>query len=196
MRLGARSFRFSGLRVRCGLALAGLTASLACTAPASADPQLSGALTTGAALTDMRASNGPRVAYHLGGRFDALLFRDRAGTMALGPYIDLATEAFDTFQTGGGLGWLIPIGEPALIVSAGGFARTSRFGWEPGAQATIFVGARSFNYHSLYSPGVGIFAQGRYGFGDGQQADAILGLHLDLEYVVLPALFVYEAIAH
>ena len=66
---------------------------------------------------------------------------------------------------------------------------------KPGAQATIFWGARSFNYHSLYSPGVGLFLQGRYGFGDGKQTDAILGVHLDLEYFVLPALFVYEAIA-
>jgi len=186
MRLGARSF----------LAFAGLALATSFAPSAHAEPQLSAALTTGAALTDMRASNGPRVAYHLGGRFDALLLRDRAGTMALGPYVDVASEAFDTFQAGGGLEWLIPAGDPAFILSAGGFARTSRFGWEPGAQATIFWGARSFNYHSLYSPGVGLFLQGRYGFGDGKQADAILGVHLDLEYFVLPALFIYEAIAH
>ena len=191
MRPGARSFFVRGF-----FAFAALAVEACHAAPAAADPQLSGALTTGAALTDLRASNGPRVAYHLGGRFDALLLRNRAGTMALGPYVDVATEAFDTFQTGGGLEWLIPAGEPAFIVSAGAFARTSRFGWEPGAQASIFWGARSFNYHSLYSPGVGLFVQGRYGFGDGHQADVLLGVQLDLEYVVLPALFVYEAIAH
>ena len=186
MRLGARSL----------FAFAVSIVGTAYGTPAAADPQLSGALTTGAALTDMRASNGPRVAYHLGGRFDALLLRDRAGTMALGPYVDVATEAFDTFQAGGGIEWLIPAGDPAFILSVGAFGRTSRFGWEPGAEATIFWGARSFNYHSVYSPGVGLFAQGRLGFGDGHQADAILGVQLDLEYVVLPALFVYEAIAH
>lgn len=163
---------------------------------ALAEPQVSGALTTGAGFTDMRASNGPRVAYHLGGRFDALFLRDRAGTMALGPYVDLATEAFDTFQTGGGVSWLVPVGEPALVLSAGGFARTSRFGWEPGAEATVFFGSKSFNYHSIYSMGLGLFLQGRYGFGDGKQADAILGVHVDLEYLALPALFLYEAIAH
>jgi hypothetical protein len=186
MRLGAGSF------FAFGVALAWATSAR----DAAADTQVSAALTTGAGLTDMRASNGPRVAYHLGGRFDALFLRDRAGTMAVGPYVDLATEAFDTFQTGGGLEWLVPIGEPALVLSAGGFARTSRFGWEPGAEATIFFGSRSFNYHSPYSLSLGLFLQGRYGFGDGKQTDAILGVQVDLEYLALPALFIYEAIAH
>jgi hypothetical protein len=163
---------------------------------AAATPQMSGGLTTGAAFTDMRASNGPRLAYHLGGRFDVLLLRDRAGTMALGPYVDVATAAFDTFESGGGLEWLVPTGDAALILSAGGFARTSRFGWEPGAVGTVFWGSRSFNYHSSYSLGVGLFLQGRYGLaGDGRQADAILGVQIDLEYLALPFLFAYEAIA-
>jgi hypothetical protein len=187
MRFGACSF----FAFACAFAVTALAPL-----PARADTQLSGAVTTGAALTDMRASNGPRLAYHLGGRFDALFLRERAGTMALGPYVDVATEAFDTFQAGGGVEWLVPAGEPAFIFSVGGFGRTSRFGWEPGAEATVFWGARSFNYGSLYSPGVGLFLQGRYGFGDGHQADAVLGVQVDLEYLVLPGLFIYEAIAH
>ena len=186
MRLGARSF----FAFAAAFLAAGTSAS-----HAAADVQLGSALTTGAALTDMRASNGPRVAYHLGGRFEALLLRDRAGQMALGPYVDVATEAFDTFQAGGGLSWLLPVGEPVCVLSAGGFARTSRFGWEPGVQGTLFFGARSFNYHSAYSPSVGLFLQGRYGFGDGKQADAILGVHVDLEYIALPFLFLYQAVA-
>lgn len=188
MRLGAGSFF--------AFAVVAVATTTALPRAASADPQLGAALTTGAGFTDMRASNGPRVAYHLGGRFDALFLRDRAGTMALGPYVGLATEAFDTFQTGGGLEWLLPIGDPVLVFSGGGFARTSRFGWEPGAEATVFFGSRSFNYHSFYSLGLGAFLQGRYGFGDGKQADAILGVQVDLEYLALPALFIYEAIAH
>lgn len=162
---------------------------------AFATPQVSAGLTTGAALTDMRASNGPRLAYHLGGRLDVLLLRDRANTMALGPYVDVATAAFDTFESGGGLEWLVPAGDTALILSAGAFARTSRFGWEPGAAGTIFWGSRSFNYHSTYSLGLGLFLQGRYGLsGNGKQADAILGVQIDLQYLALPFLFAYEAI--
>jgi hypothetical protein len=166
------------------------------TTHAEAAPQVSAGLTTGAALTDMRASNGPRLAYHLGGRLDVLLLRERAGTMAFGPYIDVATAAFDTFETGGGLEWLLPAGDTAFILSAGGFARTSRFGWEPGAAGTVFWGSRSFNYHSTYSLGAGLFLQGRYGLaGDGRQADVILGAQIDLQYLALPFLFAYEALA-
>lgn len=162
---------------------------------AHAAPQLSGGLTTGAALTDLRAPNGPRVAYHLGGRFDALFLREKAGAMALGPYVEVATAAFDTFETGGGIEWLVPAGDTAFVLSAGPFARKSRFGWEPGAATTIFWGSRSYNYHSAYSLGLGLFVQGRYGFGDGRQADAILGVQIDLEYLALPFLFAYEAVA-
>lgn len=162
---------------------------------AAAEPQLGAALTTGAALTDLRASNAPRLAYHLGARFDVLLFRDQADKMAFGPYLDVATAAFDTFESGGGLEWLVPTGDSALILSAGAFARTSRFGWEPGAAATVFWGSRSFNYHSAYSLSLGLFAQGRYGFGDGRQADAIAGVQIDLGYLALPFLFAYQAIA-
>jgi len=161
---------------------------------ADAAPQFGAGLTTGAALTDFRAENGPRFAYHLGGRFDVLFLRDRAGRMALGPYLDVATAAFDTFETGGGLEWLVPAGETVFILSGGGFARTSRFGWEPGVASTLFWGSRSYNYHSSYSLGLGLFLQGRYGLGEGNQADAILGAQIDLEYLALPFLLAYEAI--
>jgi hypothetical protein len=143
----------------------------------------------------MRFSSGPRLAYHLGGRFDVLLLRERAGTMAVGPYVDVATAAFDTFETGGGVEWLIPIGDTALIASAGGVGRTSGFGWEPALCGTVFWGSRSFNYHSSYSLGLGLFAQGRYGLGGREQADAILGVQIDLAYLALPFLLAYAVIA-
>jgi hypothetical protein len=157
---------------------------------------MSGALTTGVALTDLRAPHAPRVAYHLGGRWDLLLGRDQANRMAVGPYVDVATEAFDTFQAGSGVEWLVPAGETALILSGGGFGRTSRFGLEPGAEATVFWGSRSYSYDSIYSLALGVFVQGRYGFGDGKQADIVGGLQVDLEYLALPFVFLYKAVAH
>jgi len=181
------------------LPLAAAAALLVAALPAreaEARPQITSGATTGFALTDFRADNGPRAAFHLGARVDFLFFRERPGHMAFGPYLDLATHAFDTFETGGGLAWLLPTGATAFVLSAGSFARTSRFGWEPGASATLFWGSRSFNYHSAYAIGVGLFAQGRWGLGDGKQADAILGVQLDLEYLALPFLFAYQAIAH
>jgi hypothetical protein len=163
---------------------------------AEARPQVTAGLTTGLALTDARVESGPRAAYHLGGRLDLLFLRDTPRSMALGPYVEVMTAAFDTFESGGGIGWLIPTGPTAFVVSAGAFARTSRFGWEPGAAGTLFWGSRSYNFHSDYAVGVGLFAQGRYGLGDGKQGDAIFGVQLDLEYLALPFVFAYEALAH
>lgn len=171
--------------------------TLATAAPdAEARPQISSGVTTGAALTDLRADNAPRLAYHLGARLEVLLLRNAPRDMAIGPYIDVATAAFDTFETGGGVSWLVPAGATAFVFSGGAFARTSRFGWEPGLAGTIFWGSRSYNFHSRYALAAGLFAQGRYGLGDGKQADAILGVQLDLEYLALPFVLAYGAIAH
>jgi hypothetical protein len=195
---GARAGREHGRRFQ-RLALLALAAGSAWTSAAvraDARPQLTAGVTTGAAFTDLRAENGPRLAYHLGGRLDLLLLRDAPRDMAIGPYVDVATAAFDTFEGGGGIAWLVPTGATAFVLSGGGFARTSRFGWEPGASGTLFWGSRSYNFHSSYAVGVGLFAQGRYGLGDAKQADAIVGVQLDLEYLALPFVFAYEAIAH
>jgi hypothetical protein len=183
--------------VRVVLAAAVFVGGLVAAPPAAhATPQITAGVTTGAALTDLRADNAPRLAYSLGARLDLLFLREAPGDMAIGPYAEVLTAGFDTFESGGGVAWLVPTGATGFVFSAGGFARTSRFGWEPGAAGTIFWGSRSFNFHSAYAIGAGLFAQGRYGFGDGKQTDAILGVQVDLEYLALPLLFLYEAVAH
>ncbi len=164
--------------------------------PAAARPQLSGGLTTGAALTDLRESVGPRLAYHLGLRADLLFGRGRSSDMAIGPYVDLATAAFDSIEPGGGVAWLVPAGSTAFVLSAGGFARGERDrGWSPGAAGTLFWGSRSYNFHGTYGLTVGLFAQGRYGLDPAiPQADAIVGVRVDLAYLALPVILAVEAI--
>ncbi|MBX3185913.1 MAG: hypothetical protein KF819_02815 [Labilithrix sp.] len=177
------------------LGLAAFFASTLAADAAEARPQVTSGLTMGGAFTDLRADNGPRVAFHLGGRLDVLFLREGPRDMALGPYVELLTHAFDTFETGGGLAWLVPVGSTAFVLSGGSFARTSRFGWEPGVAGTLFWGSRSYNYHSTYAVGVGLFAQTRYGLGDGKQADAVIGVQIDLQYLALPFMLAYQAIA-
>lgn len=195
----------SGAALRTLASLAAGVAVLALATDAEARPQITSGVTTGAALTDFRADNGPRLAYHLGGRLDLLLGREGPHDMALGPYLEVMTAAFDTLEAGGGVAWLVPTGATAFVFSGGAFARTSRFGLEPGAAATIYWGARSYNYHSSYAVSAGLFAQGRYGLGasaasasgggGGRQADALLGVQIDLEYFALPFVLAYQAIA-
>ena len=152
-------------------------------------------LTIGGGATDLRLG-GPRAAFHLGGRADVLFLRSRNREMGVGPYVDVATAAFDSLETGGGVEWLVPLTESLpMVLSAGMFERHTRaFGWEPGTEATIFVGSRSHNFTSWYGLAAGLFVQGRYGFGDGHQADLLAGAQIDLSLFAYPFILAYEAL--
>jgi hypothetical protein len=176
--------------------LQGILAVLAIANPALATPQASAGMTVGAAVTDLRTKG--RGAFHLGARADLLFLRERESDMAVGPYLDLATERLDTLEVGGGAEWLIPI-LPSFpfVASAGVFERRAPiFGWEPGLAANLFFGPRSYNFHSVYGMANGLFAQGRYGLGDGRQADVLFGVQIDFEILALPFVLAYEGIRH
>ncbi len=173
-----------------------LGALVGCSGRALATPQASVGVTVGAAVTDLRTK--PMGAFHLGGRADVLFLREREGDMAIGPYVDLATERLDTLELGGGLEWLVPLVPSFPLVASGGVfeRRAPVFGWEPGLAANLFVGPRSYNFHSSYAMANGLFVQGRYGLGDGKQADLIFGVQIDLGILALPFILAYEGIAH
>lgn len=172
-------------RVLAGV-LAG-TLILASTGQAKADPQFSAAATVGPAFRHLRT--GPvKPAFHLGARFDVLFLRQAQRDMGIGPYVDLGTSGFDSFEGGGGLEWLIPAGPTSFILSGGGEARLAGGTVEPGATWGLFWGSRSFNYHSMYGYGVGLFAQGRYGLGDSKSFDLVTGVQVDAVVLALPFL--------
>lgn len=173
-------------------------ASLALTlvaGPAGATPQANAGLTVGGALTDMRTAAGPRAAFHLGARGDVLFLRRRDRDMGIGPYVEFATEAFDTLELGAGASWLVPGWTFPFVFSAGAFERQARGqGWEPGVASSIFVGPRSYNFHSSYDLAGGLFVQARYGLGDARQADIVLGAQIDLTLLAYPLIFAYAAV--
>ena len=113
--------------------------------------------------------------------------------MGLGPYVDLGTSGFDSFESGGGLSWLIPAGSTSFVASGGGQARVAGGTVEPGLTWGLFWGSRSFNYHSAYGYGVGLFAQGRYGLGDSKSFDLVTGVQIDFALVALPFLLLVNA---
>lgn len=126
---------------------------------------------------------------------DILFLRKRDSDFAIGPYVELLTVAFDTFEPGGGISWLIPMSEPIpLVLSAGAHARGGPGGWFPGLSATIWAGSRSYNYSSPYGLAIGLFVEGRYGFGDARQADILGGLQIDGEIFALPFIFAYHGL--
>ena len=176
-------------------ALAGLVSLCAPFGSARADPQASVGLTAGAALQDVGPS-GMGASLHLGARGDVLFLRRHNGEMALGPYVDGATAGFHDVDLGGGLEWLLPLtSDVPLVLSAGGLARDGDGRqWAPGVEGTLFVGSRSFNFHSWYGLAAGAFVQTRWIPASPSTVDVVVGVQLDLELLALPVLFVWDAL--
>ncbi len=127
-----------------------------------------------------------------------LLLRSGGHDMGIGPYVDVATTSFHDVDFGGGAQWLLPVTEDVPVVaSAGIFARNGEGrSWAPGAEGTLFVGSRSYNYHSWYGMAVGFFAQGRWVPESPATVDVVAGVQIDAELLAMPFLFLYTALTH
>jgi hypothetical protein len=165
---------------------------------ATADPQASAGLTIGGVVEDVVGPSHPGGALHLGGRASVLLLRNRGADMAVGPYLDAATASFRDVDLGGGAEWLVPVRDDLpLVLSAGAFWRNGEGrSWNPGMEGTVFFGSRSYNFHSWYGLAAGLFAQTRWIPSPPSTLDLVFGVQIDGELLVLPALLIYEAIAH
>jgi hypothetical protein len=130
----------------------------------------------------------------MGFRGDVLFTRKGDHDMGIGPYVEVLTVAFETFEAGGGVSWLIPVTEHfPLVLSAGAHARAYSGGWEPGVHTMIFMGSRSYNFNSVYGLSAGLYVEGRLGLG-GHQADILGGAIIDLELFVLPFVLLVNAL--
>jgi len=177
--------------IRRGAAAIAFAVAVLSSPPASAEPQFSAGLTLGPAFRHLRV--GPvKPAFHLGGRADVLFFRSSQRDMGLGPYVELGTSGFDAFETGGGVSWLIPAGGTSFIASGGGAVRAAST-VDPVLTWSLFWGSRSYNFHSVYGFGVGLFAQGRYALGDSKAFDLVTGVQVDFAILALPFLLLVNA---
>lgn len=180
------------MSVRVRATLAGALVTWA--ASVGAEPQTSVAMTIGGGAADLRAP-ALSAAFHLGLRGDVLFFRNQNGQAALGPYVEVLTRTFETFETGGGATVLVPLSDSVpVVLSAGPFIRGSRAGWEGGLAGHAFLGSRSHNLHSVYGWQLGGFVDVRAGVGPAQQLDVLWGVQLDLELLALPFLLLAGAL--
>ncbi len=180
--------------IRSFVEVATVAVALGITTNAHADPQISVGLTAGGGAAYLR-TRGPIGVFHMGLHGDVLFFRNSDRDFAFGPYVEALTVAFETFEFGGGVSWLIPVTEHVpLVLSAGMHARAFEGGWEPGVHARLWMGSRSVNFNSIYGLAVGLFVEGRWGLGDGQQADVLGGAQVDLEVFALPFVLLYNAL--
>lgn len=119
-------------------------------------------------------SSGPDGAFgdhaelQLGLRGDLLFLRSRPDDFGLGPYLEASTFAFDQGQLGGGASFLLPVHDAfPFVISGGGHLRIARedLGPRPGFDASVFWGARSFNYHGAYNMAGGLRVGYHHSFG-------------------------------
>ena len=171
---------------------------LLCASVCRADPQASVGVTAGGVVENLGGPGHPTGAFHLGGRGDVLFLRSSPRDMGLGPYADVGTSAFRNVDVGAGLSWFVPVTEDVPVVVSGGMlvrnggART----WTPGGEATLFVGSRSYNFHSAYGMALGFFAQSRWIPGPPTSLDAVFGVQVDAEVIALPVLLLVNAFRH
>ena len=108
--------------------------------------------------------------------------------------VGVSTNHFRDVNLAGGISVLAPVHEYLpIVLQAGPYVRWQD-GTHPGAFGSIFWGARSFNYHGVYSPAGGLMVETRFGL-DGQKERAIIiAAHLDLEVITLPVQFLINAL--
>ncbi len=162
-------------------------------ADAAADPQVSAVVTAGAGGVEL----GERrvAAFHLGARADVLFLRSRDGTMGLGPFVGLSTEAFNSLALEGGLDWLVPVlPDLPFVLSAGAFDRHDEGASQRGVLGELQWGAHPYNFEGHYDMAFGLFVETRYSLDPVHEADVIGGVAIDLSLLGYPFVLAYQAI--
>ncbi len=165
-------------------------------APSLAEPQVTAAVTLGAAGRATEHHIWQETVLHLGVRSDVLFGRANVTNFGFGPYGEILTHSFDEIQVGAGGTGLVPIidGFP-IVLSAGAYGRYAlTSGIEPGVAASFFWGPRSYNHHGVYNMAGGLLAQFRYGLGSSGETSIIISAQLDVVALSLPFQLVFNAL--
>jgi hypothetical protein len=164
---------------------------------ASAEPQANAAITLGGAAVGERGEFWDDGEFHMGLRGDVLFGRDAVHDFGAGPFVEIATFAFDELQFGGGASLLLPVHESfPFILSAGAFGRIGDddFGLEPGVSGSLFWGTRSYNFHANYVLAAGILVGYRQSLGESNETALMIAAQVDLAVIGLPFIMLADAI--
>lgn len=117
---------------------------------------------------------------------DLLFFRESNHGVGFGPYVELGTAGFWDARFGGGGSLLLPVHDVLpLVVSFGLYDHELR---AASLGATVFWGARSYNFSSTYNWALGIYASG---FRDLEGRDTLLSIGLEIDGFFVAAPFIY-----
>ena len=134
--------------------------------------------------------------FEMGLRSELLFGAGASDQVRLGPALELRTADFDTGEVAGGAHLLLPVisGFPLGLSWLGGvaFAPQRR---EPITVATVHLGYRSYNYHSIYGYGLAAYVGARVGLGDQGGIEVTAGIEIDLAFLIaIPVAFTWELI--
>jgi hypothetical protein len=99
---------------------------------------------------------------------------------------------FDDLRLDAGVSLLLPLlSSFPVVLEAGPHLRNLH---EPGIYGSVFFGLRSFNYYSSYEPNAGLVLTVERAFSDGTPSAIWLSARIDASWLMLPAVFTYNAL--
>jgi hypothetical protein len=123
---------------------------------------------------------------------DLILGRERERDFGVGPYLGLGTVAFEDLRARAGASLHVPAWEDfAFVLSGGGLLDD---GGQPGIDAALFFGIRSYNFHGAYNFAGGVVLDAQKTFGDDESTVVALGLRVDGLALAVPFLLLWGAL--
>lgn len=162
-------------------------------ASARADARFSARLGTGGGAALVRGSPAD-------GLFEARLVADlllgarRADHVRAGPFLDVRTGDFTTFEAALGGTLALPLGGSFVLAPSVGVGLATRRREDDGALglARLWLGYRPYNYLFGYGYGLGFYVDARAGLGGPARWEITGGVEVDLQFVIgIPILFLY-----
>jgi hypothetical protein len=123
---------------------------------------------------------------------DLLLLRRRNRDFGLGPYAEVSTAGFWDVRWGAGATVLLPITESFPLTLSLGLAEHALR--TPAVSASVFFGARSYNFDGAYNWALGLYASGYRDLNDPHASLVSAGLEVDGFFVIAPFLLGVSAL--
>lgn len=136
-------------------------------------------------------SASPGALFELAIRAEALFGERFADRLRVGPALDVRTANFRTIEVAGGGMLLVPFGWGFAMTVMAGAGYAIRDPYQPSvdrhgaiAVATLALGYRPYDHFDPYGHGISLYASGRAAFAGWESWEAVIGLEVDLEFVV------------
>jgi hypothetical protein len=161
-------------------------------ATARADPQWNASAVAGVCGRGADGDLWDDTCFYTGARADILFGRNRNSDFGIGPYAGVHTAAFDDLRLGGGPTLLLPVHPYFPVVLSGGPFVRKDGDWTPGAEGWLFLGSRSYNFHSGYGLVGGLLLGYQAELADRKANAIVIGAQIDVVLLALPFLAGYQ----